>query len=145
MRRHDTSSAGFTLIETLVVLVIMAFVVVSVLAAKPRSAAARTGAEARAIAATLQLARSRARAGNAEIVVDVDTRNRRIGAARSMRQLPDGMEIALTVAESERRGRIGGLRFYPDGQSSGGEILLSYKGQKERIVVNWFTGEPRIE
>lgn len=145
MRRSDTGSAGFTLIETLVVLVIMALVVVSVLAAKPRSAAARTSAEARAIAATLQLARSRARARNAEIVVDVDTRNGRFGAVDAMRQLPSGMEIALTVAETERRGRVGGLRFYPDGQSSGGEILLSYKGQKERIIVNWFTGEPRIE
>jgi len=141
----DSRSAGFSLIETLVVLSIMALVSSAVLAAKPRTAAARVNAEARAIAASLQLARSRARAGNAEIVVGVDAQSGRFGGADEMRQLPDGMEVSLTVSATERHGTVGGVRFYPDGRSSGGEILLTYRGRKERIVVNWFTGDSRIE
>ena len=145
MRRPCSFSAGFSLIETLVVLSIMALVSAAVLAAKPRTAAARINAEARSIAASLQLARSRARARNAEIVVGVDTQNGRFGSVEAMRQLPDGMGVSLTVAATERHGAVGGVRFYPDGRSSGGEILLTYRGRTERIVVNWFTGDSRIE
>jgi general secretion pathway protein H len=145
MRRPASKSAGFSLIETLVVLSIMALVSAAVLAAKPRTAAARINAEARSIAASLQLARSRARARNAEIVVGVDTQNGRFGIVDAMRQLPVGMEVSLTVAATERHGALGGVRFYPDGRSSGGEILLTYRGRTERVVVNWFTGDSRIE
>lgn len=145
MRLQVSKSAGFSLIEALVVLSIMAVISTAIVAARPKTAAARVSAEARAIAANLQLARSRARARNDEIVVGVDTQNRRIGVARAMRQLPAGMEVSLTVAANERHGAVGGVRFYPDGRSSGGEILLSYHGRSERIVVNWFTGTPRIE
>lgn len=145
MRRAVLASAGFSLIETLVVLSIMALVSAAILAAKPRTAAARVNAEARSIAASLQLARSRARARNEETVVGIDTQNGRFGTADAMRQLPDGMELSLTVAASERHGAVGGVRFYPDGRSSGGEILISYRGRAERIVVNWFTGDAGIE
>jgi general secretion pathway protein H len=54
------------------------------------------------------------------------------------------MSVALTVAETERRGDVGGLRFYPDGQSSGGEIVLALDGWSSRIFVNWLTGEARV-
>ena len=145
MRRFAVASAGFSLIETLVVLSIMALVSAAVLAAKPRTAAARMNAEARSSAATLQSARSRASAGNTEIVVGVDTRNGRFGVVDAMRQLPEGMEVSLTVAASERHGSVGGVRFYPDGRSSGGEIVLAYRGRAARVVVNWFTGDARIE
>lgn len=145
MIRPNSKSAGFSLIETLVVLSIMALVSAAVLAAKPKTTAARVNAEARAITASLQLARSRARARNAEIVVGVDTQNGRLGGVDAMRQLPEGMEVSLTVAATERHGAVGGVRFYPDGRSSGGEILLTYRGRRERIVVNWFTGDSRIE
>jgi general secretion pathway protein H len=142
---HRAAVSGFTLIETLVVLAILAGVTATVTLARPRPAAARVNAEARMVASTLQLARSRAMASNTETVVAVDTEGRRIGLGRTIRQLPDGMSILLTVAATERRNQVGGLRFYPDGRSSGGEILLAYHGRRERIVVNWFTGEPRIE
>ncbi|MCP3442025.1 GspH/FimT family pseudopilin [Bradyrhizobium sp. CCGUVB14] len=145
MSRIVSTSGGFSLIETLVVLSIMALVSAAVLAAKPRTAAARINAEARSMAASLQLARSRARARNAEIVVGVDTQNGRFGTADAMRRLPVGMDVSLTVAATERHGAVGGVRFYPDGRSSGGEILLTYRGRTERVVVNWFTGDARIE
>lgn len=143
--RPDSKLAGFSLIETLVVLSIMALVSATVLAAKPRTTAARVNAEARAIVASLQLARSRARARNAEIVVGVDTQNGRFGGVDAMRQLPEGMQVSLTIAATERHASVGGIRFYPDGRSSGGEILLTYRGRRERIVVNWFTGDSGIE
>jgi general secretion pathway protein H len=50
----------------------------------------------------------------------------------------------MIAAESERVGDSGGMRFYPDGQSSGGEIVLALEGRASRIAVNWLTGEPRL-
>lgn len=137
-------SAGFTLVELLVVMGIMGLILAGVLAAKPKTAATRVAVAARAIAATLQLARTQAMASNAETVVRIDVERRQFGVAGSMHALPRGMTVAMTVAETERIADSGGMRFYPDGQSSGGEIVLMLEGRASRIAVNWLTGEPRL-
>ena len=137
-------SAGFTLVELLVVMGIMGLILAAVLAAKPKTAAARVAVTARAIAATLQLARAQAMASNVEMVIRIDTQKARFGVAGSMHALPRGMTVAMTVAETERIADSGGMRFYPDGQSSGGEIVLKLDGRTSRIAVNWLTGEPQL-
>jgi general secretion pathway protein H len=144
MKRGANPSAGFTLVELLVVMGIVGLVLASILSAKPKTAATRVAIAARAVAATLQLARSQAMASNAETVVLIDTQKRQFGLARSMHAFPRGMTVALTVAETERIGDSGGMRFYPDGQSSGGEIVLTLDGRASRIAVNWLTGEPQL-
>jgi general secretion pathway protein H len=50
----------------------------------------------------------------------------------------------MTIAETERVGDVAGIRFFPDGQSSGGEIALSFEGRSARIAVNWLTGEAQL-
>ena len=144
MKHPAKQSAGFTLVELLVVMGIMGLVLATVLSAKPKTAATRVAVAARAVAATLQLARAQAMASNAETVVRVDTQKRQFGLAKSMHALPRGMTVAVTVAETERIGNSGGMRFYPDGQSSGGEIVLMLDGRASRIAVNWLTGEPQL-
>jgi general secretion pathway protein H len=144
MKRPARQSAGFTLVELLVVMGIMGLVLAAVLAARPKTAGTRVAVAARAVAATLQLARAQAMAGNAETVVRIDTEKNQFGLAKSMHPLPRGMTVAMTVAETERVGDSGGLRFYPDGQSSGGDIVLTLEGRTSRISVNWLTGEPRL-
>jgi general secretion pathway protein H len=144
MKRRANPSAGFTLIELLVVMGILGLVLATVLAAKPKTASVRVAVAARAVAATLQLARAQAMLGNAETVVRIDPQKHEFGQPRSMHALPRGMAIAMTVAETERSGDSGGMRFYPDGQSSGGEIVLTLEGRASRIAVNWLTGEPQL-
>ncbi len=144
MMRGIRKAAGFTLVELLVVMGIVGLILAAVLAAKPRTAAVRVAVAARAVAATLQLARAQAMASNAETVVRIDPERNQIGLARSMHVLPRGMTVAMTVAETERVGDSGGMRFYPDGQSSGGEIVLTLEGRVSRIAVDWLTGEPRL-
>lgn len=137
-------SAGFTLVELLVVMGIVGLILAVVLSAKPKTAAARVAVAARAVAATLQLARTQAMATNTETVVRIDTQSRQFGLLGSMHALPRGMTVAVTVAETERIEGSGGMRFYPDGQSSGGEIVLMLDGRASRIAVNWLTGEPQL-
>ena len=144
MKRLAKPSAGFTLVELLVVMGIMGLVLATVLSAKPKTAAMRVAIAARAVAATLQLARAQSMASNAETVIRIDTQNRQFGLAGSMHALPRGMTVAMTVAETERIEDSGGMRFYPDGQSSGGEIVLTLDGRASRIAVNWLTGEPQL-
>lgn len=144
MRRPASSSDGFTLIEVLVVLGIVGLILASVVFARPRTAAVRVDMTARAVAVSLQLARHRAMTTSADVVFVVDPMKGEFGLPGAMHKLPRGMSIAVTVAETERFGDSGGLRYYPDGQSSGGSILLTYEGRDERIAVNWLTGEPRL-
>jgi general secretion pathway protein H len=144
MKRPAKPSAGFTLVELLVVMGIVGLVLATVLFAKPKTAAMRVAIAARAVAATLQLARAQAMATNAETVVRIDTQKRQFGLARSIHALPRGMTVAMTVAETDRIADSGGMRFYPDGQSSGGEIVLTLDGRSSRIAVNWLTGEPQL-
>ena len=138
-------SAGFTLVELLVVLGIMALTLAVVVGAKPQTSAVRVAITARAVAATLQLARAQAISSSTDTVFRVDTQTREFGVGQAMHALPQGMMVAMTIAATERTQDSGGLRFYSDGQSSGGEILLSLDGRASRITVNWLTGEPRVD
>jgi general secretion pathway protein H len=144
MKRPAPSSAGFTLVELLVAIGIIALVLAGTLSAKPKAVAARVAVTARSVTATLQLARAQAMSSNAETLFRIDVEKGRFGLPSSMHALPRGMMAAVVVAETERAGDLGGIRFYPDGQSSGGEIALTLEGRSVRIAVNWLTGEPRL-
>jgi len=144
MRRRTKPSAGFTLAELLVVMGILAIVLVVVVNARPKAAATRVAVTARAVGATLQLARAQAMASNTETVFRVDTDRLQFGLPRMMHSFPRGMTVAMTVAETERVAEVGGIRFFPDGQSSGGEIALTLEGRSARIAVNWLTGESQL-
>ena len=144
MRRRKKPSAGFTLVELLVVMGIMGIVLIVVVNARPKAATTRIAVTARAVGATLQLARAQAMASNTETVFRIDTDRLQFGLPRSMHSFPKGMTVAMTVAETERVADVGGIRFFPDGQSSGGEIALTLDGRSARIAVNWLTGESQL-
>jgi general secretion pathway protein H len=144
MIRRTQSLAGFTLVELLVVMGIMALALAVVLNGRPKATETRIAVTARAVGATLQLARAQAMASNTETVFRIDTDKLQFGLPRSMQSLPKGMTVAVTVAETERVANIGEIRFFPDGQSSGGEIALALEGRSARIAVNWLTGGPQL-
>lgn len=138
---------GFTLVELLVVMVIAALVLGLVGTSISRNI---SGAEMRSaagkLAASLRYTRTRAILDKEEKVFTVDTENRSYQAPkREAVILPEGMKVALTTARSELTAEnVGGIRFYPDGGSTGGFVELDANGRIYRVDVAWLTGEASI-
>ena len=138
---------GFTLLELLAVIVLLALAMTLAGFALSRSLAnARVAAAGSDLAAALRWTRSRAIASGHSTALELDLANARYRAAdQAPVSLPTGMQIALTTATSERidaaRARI---RFFPDGSSTGGHIVLTHGGHRWRIDVAWLTGSVSI-
>ena len=145
MTHRARAASGFTLLELLVVLAIVSVVFGTLVLARPSAVGARINAAARGVVATLRLARAEAIARNTETTVSVDPGTGVIVFSHGKWQLPRGAQVTLTFAETERTAAGGSLRFYPDGQSSGGEINLRLEGRLARVTVSWLTGEARID
>ena len=139
---------GFTLVELLVVLVIAALALALVGTSISRSI---SGAEmrnaARKVAASLRYTRTQAILTKSEQVFLVDTEKRSFQAAnREAEQLPEGLNVELNTARSELTSEAaGGIRFYPDGGSTGGNVRLEANGRVYQVNVTWLTGEASLQ
>ncbi|MGD9021675.1 MAG: GspH/FimT family pseudopilin [Lysobacterales bacterium] len=141
-------AGGFTLVEVTVVMVIIALVMGLVATSMSRSV---SGAEARAAArelvSSLRYTRAQAILDKSEKVFEVDTDERSYQApGREQVKLPEGVDITITTALSEiTADGIAGIRFFPDGGSTGGHIELTVNEREYRVNVAWLTGETRLE
>lgn len=142
------SPAGFSLVELMVVLVLVAMLMALVGLSITRSvAAAEMRNAAREITAGLRHTRGQAIIQRQQQVFTVDTNARTWQAAgNNPVTLPDGLQITLNTARSELTGEAaGGIRFYPDGASTGGSVVLSAGEREWHITVGWLTGEIGID
>lgn len=139
------ATAGFTLVEMLVVLAIMALV--AAIAAPGLVSNYRTkNVETMAGEITMRLRLSRtsaiATARPKQVVVDLGTRIIRFGE-RDIVALPDDVKMTVVTGQATVvADRQTVLTFLPDGSASGMDISLQQKGRTARIAVNWLTGLP---
>ncbi len=136
--------AGFTLVEILVVVVLIGLALSLVGSGLARSVgSAKVRGAAQDLAAGLKYTRGVAivKQKPALFMVDVNQRSWQ-APGRPVQVLPDGLDIKLLTAEQElvEPGR-GGVRFYPDGASTGGRVTLIHKEREWRINIAWLTGE----
>ena len=133
--------AGFTLIELMVVLAILALVyaivfpTVTMFFDRPRTERAGD-----ALAAALTEARADAidRVQSLRFIIEADRRSWRYGDRRGA--APGGTLLDLTTA-----GAIGdGILFNADGTSSGGHIVLRSGEAVLIVTVDWLTGRPSV-
>jgi general secretion pathway protein H len=138
-------------VELLVVLALAALVMTVV---PPLVSAALPGVElqgaARRTFSALRLARESAvRTGaDAVLIVDVEGRRLEIPGYRSI-SLPQRIDLKLEAASGEMLDQQrGGIRFFPDGSSTGGRIILARgEGREQRgyqVGVTWLTGRVRM-
>jgi len=139
---------GFTLVELMVVMVIIALIMGLVATSMSSSiSAAEARAATRKVVASLRYTRVRAIIDKSEQVFLVNTENRSyVAPGRKQVNLPEGVEVAITTARSELTSEdVAGIRFFPDGGSTGGHIELTVNEREYRINIAWLTGEARLE
>ncbi len=137
---------GFTLIEMLVVLTILAVTTTLVV---PLVAGGSEGARLQMavsdLATAFRLTRSAAITRNTDMSLMIDVDKRTFGSAVvSQRSFAPDIDAKLTYAAGLGSGTTdGGFRFFPDGSSTGGDVTLSLRGKQTTLCVDWLTGVVR--
>ena len=134
--------AGFTLVELLVVLTIAAGLAAMAI---PLGRAALPGLSLRAaaegVATEARLARAEAIRRGSDGWIEFDLAGRRYRrAGEAWKSVPAEFGFGVSVAESERAGPVGRIRFMPDGGSTGGRALLTHSEAGYAVAVDWLTG-----
>src|SRR5262249_46739345 len=139
-RMSAPRQGGFTLIELVVVLCILGLMLTLVVDYKPsRSRTLLLAAATAEIASGLRAARAEAIARNHPVsfAVDLAEHRFRIGSG-SVQTLSGELQLTLLTVAGEQR--TGGIRFNPDGSSTGGRIELADGKQTMAVGVDWLTG-----
>jgi len=142
------SERGFTLIEVMVTLVLLALITAMIIPLMTGSQGkADVQSAAREIAAALRTTRNLAmmRGHSEAFLIDTESGNFRAGSATAPRRIPGGVQLALITATEERiDDRAGGIRFFPDGSSTGGGVRLVKGNSRDQVLVDWLTGRVSI-
>ena len=144
---HTDRCGGFTLIEVIVTLAILAFALVLVVGYRPPwSSGLNLKGTAAELASGLRLARSEAIARNRSVAFDLDLTGRRYRVGMGAeRRLPPNLSIELlTIAGEQQGAAVGDIRFNPDGSSTGGRITLADGQRRMAVGVDWLTGRVSV-
>jgi general secretion pathway protein H len=142
------SQQGFTLVELMVVLLLLAIVGGLVSARlSVRSGSENLRAVAYKLASHYRAARAGAVRGAADHIVLIDLANRVVTAGgEELLRVPEAIKIVAETSAAERRSAsVAGVRFLPNGSSTGGTVRLESGGQAYAVRINWFTGRVSVE
>jgi general secretion pathway protein H len=144
---NDGAERGFTLLEMVCVLALIAMMAAVLLPFIPRETSrSRLQAYAVQTATLLKADRNAAirRGADVATLVDTGTRSIRSGATTDMIRIPEDVHFdALLPQTCNRRAALSTISFFANGMSCGGAIALTRLDAGYEIRVNWLTG--RIE
>jgi general secretion pathway protein H len=119
------SEKGYSLVELLTVLAILALLT--------------------ALASYLRLARASAIAQNKERVVAIDLDRRSYACPGKSGLFPPGSRLLFRTAASEYlKDKTALLRFFGDGGATGGHVFMEEHGQIWTVRVNWLSGSVEV-
>lgn len=146
-QRIKYRQSGFSLLELMIVLVLGALLTGVVAASLTGGPVLRK--DARQVVSSLRHARSVAIMQQRSIVWRMNIENNKFwaeGAGRKSRQLDEQVEAKVLTAASEiSKPNEAGIRFFPDGSSTGGKVELNYRKQKYHINVEWISGRITLQ
>jgi general secretion pathway protein H len=135
---------GYTLVELIVVLVLVAAIVAlgaGVMARKLPGQ--RLQQAAKELAAQLRYTRAQAIAsGESQLfTLDANSREWHAGGKRSGK-LAREVDIVATGARNEQQAPgVAAVRFFPEGAATGGRFVLKHGNAAWQVDVQWLTGE----
>jgi general secretion pathway protein H len=150
-RRQRARTSGFTMLEMIAVLLVIALVAaLSPPLFSSGVSASQHRAAARDVAQMLRLARTEAVAKRTDIGVDfnLEQRTMQMPAATNKRiaKIPEGIDIKLTTTAAETKSEtLASVRFYPDGGATGGRVSLKVREREFRVDIDWLTGRVSID
>lgn len=137
-------SEGFTLFEVLIIMVVLSMSVAAVsLLSRSPSHGAQVKSAALLAASRLRDLRAAAMSSGSDRLAMIDTEARvmHFSDGRAPLEFAKTIVVGVTGAESERRLPFAaGIRFFPNGSSTGATIDLRSERQAYEIRVNWLTG-----
>ena len=135
-------AGGFTLIELLVVLMVLALTMTAVMPMMAKGFGSDLKSAVRELSGGLRWARAEAIASRKSVALIVDTAaNTYTVESRDTRyNLPEEANVLVTTVESEIRGDLAGVRFFPDGSATGGSIAVGEDGVVYEVAIDWLTG-----
>jgi len=144
MSNDSNADEGFTLLEMVCILAIIAMVAAVLVPNIPRSTS-RPRLEAYAVqtASLLKTDRTAAIRHRVQVVTQVDAgaRSLRSGSTGQILQVPDDVVFdAILPSRCNDRPAFSTISFFPSGISCGGTVVLSRPGTSYEIRVNWLTG-----
>jgi general secretion pathway protein H len=137
---------GFTLIEMLAVIVLLAIGATLTAVSLHGRSRGQLQAAAQGMAAGLRDTRTRAMATGEPQWFTLDLRAHSFTVpGRSPRGLPaDATLRATSAATADSQPGIARIGYFPDGSSSGGHIILSARQRVLRVDVDWLTGAATV-
>jgi general secretion pathway protein H len=140
---HDRK-AGFTLIEVVAVMLIIALLASLAITMMPGTGRAKLKAVTMEAAALLRRERLGAILTGRQVAIDGERRVL-IGDGGGTVAIPADVVLDLLSASPAQANRAVVVRFHPDGASSGAVLRLSREKAEYEIRVNWYTGGVSIE
>jgi general secretion pathway protein H len=141
------SDGGFTLLELMIVL-LLSVLAVTVIALRMGSGEPnlRLTADSRELASALRYAQGEALMQHLPVAVaiNLDQNSYRISGQTKRYQFDQSVKISLTIAEDQFAQGEASIRFFGDGSSTGGRVILQSGNQLRRVDVNWITGAVSI-
>lgn len=135
--------SGFTLLELMVALGIAVIMLATAPFAVMRAyETMQYRSTVKELIAGLKSARLDAMRKGRSVAFVVDIEQRRFGIeSRLDHEFPEQLDVRLMLADIEIHGARGGVRFYPDGSSTGGTVELARPGGGGvRVDVDWLLG-----
>jgi general secretion pathway protein H len=135
---------GFTLIEMVCVLAVVAILAAILLPrASRQTSQPRLEAYAIEVAAILKADRTAAMMAGRQVATAVDATSRSIRSGATGRALSVADDVVVTALLPRRcndRPALSTVSFFANGMSCGGSVTLSHGGHSYEIRVNWLTG-----
>lgn len=153
MKHVRRPSAGFSLLEMILVMVLIAaasLLAVAALGGGMQGMKLRAGAKD--VAAQMRFARAVAISSGQpqDVIIDPAARQWQ-GAKGRSGSLPDVGEVVFTGARAtqfepgQQNETKGTVRFFPDGAATGGRVRLLANGGGWDVDVGWLTGEVKVK